>query len=528
MKTILTGFVMLSVFITLVPGCRMPDQSGAIDRKPNILFVIADDQSYPHASAYGMEAFRTPAFDRIAGRGVLFSNAFVNAPQCSPSRAALLTGRPVWQLEEAGTHSSYFPKKFPVFTRQLESSGYTVGYTGKAWGPGNWQDSGWDMNPVGREYNALKFEDVPYSGLSKIDYAGNFSAFLDEKEDDAPFFFWFGAFEPHRAYEYGSGKRASLNESDLEWPEFLPKTDSIVNDMLDYALEIAWFDQQLQKIIDILEAAGELDNTVIVVTADNGMPFPHAKANLQEFGIHVPLAICGPSIPGNRRVDDLVSFLDLAPTFLEMAGAGGMEAVVGKSLLPLLYSDASGIVDTTRKFILAGRERHTHARPDNLGYPARAIRTEDYLYIRNFKPERWPVGDPPPPESLPDPENPDLNASVHGYEDIDDSPTKEGMISGRQRWSMLFRSAFGKRPEEQLYDIRSDPWCLKDLSTVPEYAPVTKTLRETLMYELRRHQDPRVTDRGDVFDSYPRFGGMRLFDGFRTRGEYNEMYRKKE
>lgn len=517
--------VVFAVLAASVCGCRVSDGSGETSR-PNILFVIADDQSYPHASAYGMKAFRTPAFDRIAERGVLFTNAFVNAPQCSPSRAALLTGRPIWQLEEAGTHSSYFPKKFPVFTRQLESSGYFVGYTGKAWGPGNWKDPGWEMNPVGQGYNALKFDEVPYSGLSKIDYAGNFRAFLTERPDDAPFFFWFGAFEPHRVYEYGSGRRASLSESDLEWPAFLPKTDSTVNDMLDYALEVAWFDQQLQKMIDILEAAGELDNTVIVVTADNGMSFPHAKANLQEYGIHVPLAICGPSIPGNRRVDDLVSFLDLAPTFLEIAGADKMEAVVGKSLTPILQSDAAGIVDTTRKFILAGRERHTHARPDNLGYPARAIRTQEFLYIRNFKPERWPAGDPPPQESQADPDDPDLQSIVHGYQDIDDSPTKENMISGRHRWPLLFKSAFERRPEEQLYAIRSDPWCLQDLSTDPVYASVRKVLGETLMHELTRHGDPRATGRGDIFESYPRFGRMRLFDGFRARGKYNEAYRQ--
>lgn len=525
---ITTGRVLVAcALFNLVLGCT-PDRTGEAGRKPNILFVIADDQSYPHASAYGIKAFRTPAFDRIAGRGVLFTNAFVNAPQCSPSRAALLTGRPLWQLEEAGTHSSYFPKKFPVFTRRLESSGYFVGYTGKAWGPGNWKDSGWDMNPVGKEYNALKFDSVPHQGLSKIDYAGNFNAFLEEKSDDAPFFFWFGAFEPHRVYEYGSGKRASLSEGDMEWPGFLPKTDSTVNDMLDYAAEIAWSDQQLQKIMDILENSGELDNTVIIVTADNGMPFPYAKANLQESGIHVPLVICGPSIPGNRKVDDLVSFLDLAPTVLGMAGMDNMEGVVGKSLLPILESDASGIVDTTRKFVLAGRERHTHARPDNLGYPARAIRTRDFLYIRNFKPDRWPAGDPPPQVSPPDAHAPDLQVVVRGYEDIDDSPTKRVMIDGRAQWPALFKVAFEKRPDEQLYDIRSDPWCLNDLSTDPLYASVREALNETLMAELSGQEDPRVTGHGDIFDSYPRFGRMRLFDGFRRRGEYNEAYRLEE
>ncbi|HVW62284.1 MAG TPA: DUF4962 domain-containing protein, partial [Puia sp.] len=106
------------------------------DKRPNILFAIADDQSYPYASAYGTTGVRTPAFDRVAREGVLFNNAFAAAPQCSPSRAAILTGRNIWQLEEAGTHSSYFPKKFSVFTDALERAGYTIGYTGKPWAPG--------------------------------------------------------------------------------------------------------------------------------------------------------------------------------------------------------------------------------------------------------------------------------------------------------------------------------------------------------------------------------------------------------
>ena len=512
----------------LVVGCRVPDSGQEIKARPNILFVIADDQSFPHASAYGKNVFQTPAFDQVAKRGILFSNAFVAAPQCSPSRAALLTGRNIWQLEEAGTHSSYFPKKFPVFTSLMERSGYTVGFTGKAWGPGNWQDAGWEQNPVGKAYNDLRFQEVPFKGINKMDYAANFEAFLREKPADAPFFFWFGAFEPHRIYEYGSGEKAGMKKSDLQLPAFLPENDSIINDVLDYALEISWVDQQLKKMINLLDTSGLLENTIIVVTADNGMAFPHAKANLHEYGIHVPLAICGPGIKGNRKVDDLVSLIDLAPTFLELSRSGNMVGVTGRSLLPVLQSEASGIVDTTRKYIVSGRERHTHARPDNLGYPARAIRTERYLYIRNFKPERWPVGDPPPVHQDPEPDEAELGAVVLGYEDIDDSPTKRIMLKGENRWPHLFEIAFQKRPDEQLYDIQSDPACLNDLSASADHTAILEDLRRTLANLLREEQDPRVTGEGDLFDSYPRFARMRLFDGFRRQGEYNEAFRPRD
>lgn len=522
----ISGFLAIAVVIGIVTACKVPDRGQAVDRKPNILFVIADDQSYPHASAYGMKAFKTPAFDRIARRGVLFSNAFVAAPQCSPSRAAILTGRNIWQLEEAGTHSSYFPKKFPVFTDVLKASGYAVAYTGKAWGPGNWKDTGWPRNPVGKEYNDHRFKTVPFSGISKVDYAANFKTFLDERPKDQPFFFWFGAYEPHRVYAYGSGKSAGLKQDDLKLPGFLPENDSVVTDLLDYALEISWFDQQLGKMLVLLEESGALENTIIVVTADNGMPFPHAKANLQEYGIHVPLAICGPSVKGNRTVDDLVSLIDLAPTFLEASGAGEMDGITGKSLLPILQSRRSGTVDPMRNYILAGRERHTHARPDNTGYPARAIRTEQFLYIRNFRPERWPVGDPPPDDPVADASDPDLKDIVLGYEDIDHSPTKEVMLRRKKEWPNLFHAAFEKRAEEQLFDVRTDPSCLNDLSGDKRYESVLNDLRQQLTAHLLKEGDPRITGAGDVFDSYPRFAPMRRFDGFRRRGEYNKAFEK--
>lgn len=446
-------------------------------------------------------------------------NAFVAAPQCSPSRAAILTGRNIWQLEEAGTHSSYFPKKFPVFTDVLREEGYAVGYTGKAWGPGNWADSGWEQNPVGKEYNEIRFDSLPTTGLSPIDYASNFQVFLNARESDEPFFFWFGAHEPHRVYEYGSGQKLMEDQS-VRVPPFLPEDDSIRIDMLDHAFEISWFDQQLAEMLTLLETRGELKNTIVVVTADNGMPFPFAKANLQERGIHVPLAICGPSIPGGRRIEELVSLIDLAPTFLEIAGAGVLDSIPGKSLVPILRDSDQGTPGAARRFVLSGRERHTHARPDNNGYPARAMRTKDFLYVRNFKPDRWPLGDPPPNVLLRETGDPEIRPVVQGYEDIDDSPTKRVMIAHDETWPEKFAMAFGMRGEEQLYDIRHDPECLKDLAPDPAYRETLAGLRSALEDELLKQGDPRVTGTGDVFDTYPRFGRMRAFPGFREKGKY--------
>jgi uncharacterized sulfatase len=495
----------------------------AVTKSPNILFVIADDQSFPYANAYGKCGIETPAFDKVANNGILFMNAFVAAPQCSPSRAAILTGRNIWQLEEAGTHDSYFPKKFPVFTDALENAGYQIGYTGKAWDPGNFEDAGWPRNPVGPEYNTRKLENPPTKGINKTDYAANFADFLAEKPKAKPFFFWFGAHEPHRVYEAGSGKKAGLNPNNIIVPPFLPDNDLVRNDLIDYALEIQWFDKQLGNIMKQLDDAGELKNTIIIITADNGMAFPYAKANMQEYGIHVPLAICGPTIKGkNRKVTDLVSLIDLSPTILEWAGLPHLKGTTGKSLLPIMQSNKSGNIDASRQYILAGRERHTHARPDNLGYPSRAIRTAEYLYIKNFKPNRWPLGDPPSMNPIAFKGDKDMKPIVEGYEDIDASPTKTFIINNQYDWKKLFQLGFAKREADQLYNIKEDPYCMIDLANSTKHQIVLKKLQQQLEKELIAQGDPRALGNGAIFDTYPRFGLMRPFDGFKERGQYNK------
>jgi len=367
-KTYPARLFILSVICTcLLFACQTAAEKTS-DKQPNILFAISDDQSFPYASAYGTAGIQTPAFDRVAKAGVLFNNAFVAAPGCSPSRAAILTGKNIWQLEEAGTHASYFPKKFTVFTDLLESAGYELGFTGKPWGPGNWQDAGWTRNPVGPEFNELTLESVPANGINSKDYYGNFVEFFNQKESGKPFFFWYGAHEPHRRYEDGSGISAGKKTDEMVVPSFLPDAELVRSDIADYALEIEWFDSQLEKMLNLLEEKGELDNTIVIVTADNGMPFPYAKANVQEYGTHVPLAICWPSgIEGERVVDNPVGLIDLAPTFMEIAGVENVSEMTGKSLSPILLSDKQGMVDVGRKYVLTGRERHTHARPDNLG-----------------------------------------------------------------------------------------------------------------------------------------------------------------
>lgn len=478
--------------------------------RPNILIAISDDQSFPYASAYGSTSTKTPHFDRIAQNGILFNNAFVASPGCSPSRAALLTGRYPWELEHAGTHASYFSQDFTVFPDLLEEAGYAIGFTGKGWGPGSWQKSGRLRNPAGPEFNSVKAENTP-GGINSKDYAANFKEFLATKEDDQPFYFWYGSHEPHRVFKQGIGSEAGKKLYEAEVPAFLPDAPEIRQDILDYAYEIEHFDHHLGRILNMLEESGELDNTLVIVTSDNGMAFPRAKANVFEYGIHVPLAISWPeAIKGSRKLDDLVSLVDLAPTILEATGIRhpNNDDLSGKSLFNIFQSEGSGIADSTRTAVYSARERHSSSRFNSLSYPQRAIRTHDYLYIVNFKPERWPAGAPQKFTN-----DGSLDPMHNGYHDIDAAPSLTYLINNREdpTVSRYFHLSVNLRPGEELYDISRDPYCLNNLAFAPGYQDIKKELNTKLIDYLTTTKDPRVLGNGDVFETYPRVSRLRWF-----------------
>jgi N-sulfoglucosamine sulfohydrolase len=474
---------------------------GQSAKRPNILLAIADDWSWPHAGAYGAKFVQTPAFDRVAREGALFTQAFCASPGCSPSRAALLTGRHTWELEHAGTHASSFSDKLVVYPDLLEEAGYFVGFTGKGWGPGNFQAGGRSRNPAGPAFSQIKLE-PPLKGISGTDYAANFQAFLLKSPAGKPFCFWYGGQEPHLGYEKGSGLKAGKRAEDVEVPAFLPDTPEVRSDLLDYAMEVEHFDRHLGRMLEALQKAGELDHTMVVVISDDGMPFPRAKANCYEYGTHVPLAIRWPArVKAGRTVDDLVSYIDLAPTFLEAAGVA-VPKMTGRSLTNVLVSEKSGIVDPSRNAVYSARERHSSSRVNNLGYPIRMLRTHEHLYIRNFAPDRWPAGDPR-----------GVEGDAFGYYDIDGSPTKTLLAEAKDPQLRRFKDlAVAKRPAEELYDAKADPGNLVNLAGNPQHADVLARLRAQMDAELRRTGDPRMTANAEIFETYPRYSPIRKFE----------------
>ncbi|TXF87958.1 sulfatase [Neolewinella aurantiaca] len=500
----------LLLLLGLLNGCGgngAETPASATTDRPNILFAIADDASWKHFGAYGCDWVKTPAFDRVAAEGLLFNNAYVPNAKCSPSRSCILTGRNSWQLEEAVSHLPFFPEKFGTYAEALDSSGYFVGATGKPWAPGN-QGT---RDGVPRELAGQKFDEFklkpPAKFISTVDYARNFEDFLEKRTEGEPFCFWYGGSEPHRAYEYGAALRLTdKKRSDIdEVPPFWPDVDSVRTDMLDYAYEIEHFDGHLGRMIDALEKSGELDNTIIVVTADNGMPFPRIKGQVYEYSNHLPLAIRWPkgiTKPG-RKIEDFVNFIDLAPTFMEAAGVDpeqtGMQPITGRSLTDIFNSDKDGMVTDYRDYVLVGKERHDVGRPNDEGYPVRGIFKGDYLYLKNFHPERWPVGNP-----------------ETGYLNTDGSPTKSYIlntrrVSGEQEW---WRLNFGKRVQEEVYNVKTDPFCLNNLADSPEIQEQKKAMIAFMTEQLMAQNDPRMTGNAQVFDTY-------LYSSEKSRDFYN-------
>ncbi|EAZ79714.2 heparan N-sulfatase [Algoriphagus machipongonensis] len=469
----------------------------AYPQKPNILFAIMDDVTYMHMGAYGCEWVNTPNFDRIAKEGILFQNAYTPNAKCGPSRSNILTGRNSWQLEEGANHWSYFPSKFKSFAESLSEHGYHVGYTGKGWAPGvakNEDGSARDL--LVNRYSEIKLT-APTANISNVDYAANFDVFLKDRNEDEPFFFWYGGLEPHRGYEYGSGIAKGGKEvsqiKDEDIYSFWPKVDSVRTDLLDYAFEIEHFDKQLGKMLDQLEAAGELENTLIVVTSDNGMPFPRVKGQEYEYSNHLPLAVMWPAGIKSigRTVEDFVSFIDFAPTFLELAGVSeeqsGMEMITGKSLTDLFFAEKGGKITEDRNQVFIGKERHDVGRPEDQGYPIRGIVKDGMLYLKNFKPDRWPAGNP-----------------ETGYLNTDGSPTKTVVLNSiyQPNTFKFWKESFGKREEEEFYDIANDPECLNNLASDEKYQEKLKEMRLELIATLTEQGDPRMKGDGNLLESY--------------------------
>ncbi len=522
----LPGFLILSLLSSLHSA-----ESTISASRPNILFFFADDWGR-YASLYAdsrnpsiNDIVKTPNFDRIGREGVVFENAFMHVSSCTPSRASLVTGRYFWNCgsnaflhagaSDWSSHENPFPKmtKFPDLLRE---SGYHARKSQKTL-----DFIASKPSPREKDIPTVKYQrygTYVSDATDDDDRARRITETLEHprlemrhvlqgREAGQPFFFIYGTINVHRPYRADSGHKLwGIDPDSLKGrlPKFLPDVDDVRRDFADYLGEVQAADAMLGVILAELETAGELDKTLIILSGDNGIPgIPRGKTNCYDLSVRAPLMVRWPAaIKAGRRVEDFVSLIDVGPTLLEVAGLPVPAEMTGRSFHRQLTSEASGWIDAQRDWVVLGRERHVDsARVGNFPYPMRAIRTREYLYIRNFKPDRWPVGDPDNVAQYAE-WNDTVRHAKGPYRDIDESLTKAWLLQHRTETDVAnaIELTLNRRPSEELYGIASDPDQLRNFASDPAMADLKKTLSDRLQATLEQSHDPRITD---AFDQLP-------------------------
>ena len=416
-------------------ACRQNTLLRGSNHRPNIVMMISDDHSVPDLGCYGNDALNTPALDGMAAEGIRFNRAYADSPQCSPSRAALLTGRTPHAAGASRLHSPVLPR-VPTIVELLKQEGYYTGAFKKV-----------HQEPIKKQFD--------YYGGARA----RFSEFFRKRPKTKPFFLWFGSLNPHRPYSRGL-LSARHRPEEVEVPEYLPDTLQVRKDLARYYKKIETFDDKCRKIMSFLERDDLVEDTMLVMYSDNGLPFPRGKGTLYEPGINVPLLIRWPGVITPGRVSDaLVSGVDLPATFLDAAGVELPANTQGRSMLPYL----KGEEDTVRD--LAFSERNWHDNWD----PMRCIIDGRYKLIQNFRPE---VGYQP-------------------TVDIRNSPSYKSILElGKRELPKRLQFYFAEsRPRTELYDLQEDPGEWNNLAQQSEYKDMVVKYQKTLSSWMKETHD---------------------------------------
>lgn len=458
-----TSIILSTSFIISLMSCSSTENKEE-KQQPNFLILMSDNHSWNHLGCYGDPVIKTPNIDKVAKQGIHFTNAFCSSPSCTPARASMLTGQDIWRLEEGANLWGILPSKFEVYPDLLEQAGYLVGFEGKRWGPGDYKASNRERNPGGNKYDSFK-------------------EFYNDREKEQPFMYWFNSRSPHRPFRNEGGKKAKIDLSKIVVPDYLPDSEEVRSDISDYYAEVQHFDREVAGFISFVKEMGQMDNTIVFVVSDNGWQMPRGLGNLYDMGTKIPMIISMPERfkPG-RVVDDFVSLNDFAPTILELAGVPIPEYMNAKSLVNILENENSGIIEPERDFVVTARERHAYVRKNGSGYGGRAIQTKEFLYIINYEYENWPAGDPP------------LFGDVDAHMLQYPCPTKMYLLENRDDENIkpFFDLSFAKRPMEELYDLRKDPFQMNNVAEDASYADAKSKIKGRLIQYLTDTKDPRV------------------------------------
>jgi arylsulfatase A-like enzyme len=424
----------VAISVLAAVGCRSgqpgstPGGPAPAPRRPNFVVLISDDHSADDTGAGGSSWIRTPALDRLAAEGALFRNAYASSPQCSPSRASMVTGR--------SPHATGTSRLHAMLTAQHDTVVDALRRAG---------------------YHAAAYRKVHLGSAFQIRwdrYGGEgvaFDTFFRDRPRGRPFFLWVGFEDPHRPYAPGAAA-APHDPASVRVPDFLPDTAEVRRDLTSYADEIARMDAEVAQVLALLDEDGAAADTLVIFVGDNGMPFPGAKGSLYDAGVNVPFIARWPGhVPAGQVRDEVISLLDLAPTWLEAAGVAPLPAMEGRSLVAALGGQP---LEERAVFF----ERNWH---DNLEL-LRGVRRGRHLLVQNYRPE----------------------IAYQPTLDLAESPTWAAIEERRRAHALdaaLERRYFAApRPEVELFDVEADPVQLHDLASDPAQAATVRALQQEL------------------------------------------------
>lgn len=472
----------VTVFVFALVAALLAPASGlaADGTRPNVILIIGDDISVDDFGCYGNPVARTPHVDRLAAGGIRFTQAFLTASSCSPSRSSIATGRYPHNNGAASELHRPIAWNLPRFPAVLRAHGYHTALSGK-------NHMSQEKPPAGQSVQPDPF-DVIDNGQVPGNHGGHgkWVQHLRDRPAGKPFFLWFAALDAHRGWE-----------ADAEWDEaeFGPKHDparvrvppylvddaATRQDLASHANEVTRFDHYIGRVVAELERQKILEHTLILVLADNARPFPRAKTRLHDSGMQTALIAhwpAGIAQPGVAR-HGLVSAIDLAPTILEVAGAPALPTVQGRSLRPMFRAPAAGV----RRFAFSEHNWHDYAAN------ARAVRDGEYLFILNLQPgQAW-----------------------QGPADAVRSPSFAALQQGRKAGTLNAAQAdvfLKPRPSEELYRTADDPHQLRNLIADPAHAAAARRLREVLARWREETADSVPAD--PSVDQFDRETGERL------------------
>ncbi|MEX2594550.1 MAG: sulfatase [Anditalea sp.] len=446
---------------------------GEKNKKPNIIFIIADDVSWNDIGCYGNPAVRTPVIDKIAGEGIRFDNAFLTTSSCSPSRTSIISGRYPHNTGAAELHTPLPEDRIP-FPLSLRESGYYTVQSGKThFG-----------EPALRAFNkAYAMEDAGTGGEER------WVKCIEERPKDKPFFAWFAAIDAHRPWQ-ADDFGTPHDPAEVIVPPYLADTELTRKDLASYYNEIARFDYYIGEVVKELKRQGIEENTLIMILADNGRPFPRSKTRVYDSGMKTPFVVKwgnGITKPGSVS-NSLISVIDIAPTLFEIAGIAPLEGFQGQSFANLFRDPGS----EHRQFVYSEHNWHDYEAHE------RMVRSKNFLYVLNSRPN---LSNPGPADSNSSPSFGDLKQL-----------RDKGELTHAQNDIFMV-----PRPREELYNCITDPMQITNIASLPQYEKVLNEMRNEM--ERWRAETKDNTPDQLTKDWFDRETGERLGEDKQIRGE---------